>query len=202
MTKEKNPKGRYWAFILYPESLPNDWQELIFNMGVPMAFSPLHDKDVNPDGTPKKPHYHVICYYDNNTTYKSVKESITDKLNGSFPMKLQTMRAMYRYHIHQDNPEKAQYQDHDRQFFNGFDIHRVGDYTYTEKAQMLKEIQRFICNNYIYEYSDLLDILLDNEMYELWDVARNNTLLLNTYITSRRYKTKQEKKLNEKEVDK
>ena len=201
MTLNKNSKGRYWAFIVYPESLPNDWKEIIFSIGVPMAFSPLHDKDVNPDETEKKPHYHVLCYFDNNTTYNSVKENITDKLNGSFPMKLQTMRGMYRYHIHQDNPEKYQYKDCDRTFYNGFDIHRVGDYTYTEKAQMLKQIQRFIIENKILEYSDLLDILLDNEMYELWDIARNNTLLLNTYINSRRYKTKQEKINNKKEVD-
>ena len=144
MALEKNPKGRYWAFIVYPDSLPNNWKEVVFNIGVPMAFSPLHDKDVNPDGTPKKAHFHVLCYFDNNTTYNSVKENITDRLNGCFPMKLQTLRGMYRYHIHQDNPEKAQYNDSDRSFFNGFDFRRVCDYTYTEKAQLLKTIQQLL----------------------------------------------------------
>ena len=33
----------------------------------------LHDKDVNPTGEVKKPHYHVICYYENSTTYNNVK---------------------------------------------------------------------------------------------------------------------------------
>lgn len=201
MTLNKNSKGRYWAFIIYPESLPQNWQDVIIDTGLPMALSPLHDRDVDPNGEIKKPHYHVLCYYNNTTTYNSVKENVADKLNGSFPMKLETMRGMYRYHIHMDNPDKAQYKDCDRQFFNGFDIHRVGDYTYTEKAKMLKQIQRFIIENKITEYSDLLDILLDNEMYELWDIARNNTLLLNTYISSRRYKTIQEQKNNKKEVD-
>ena len=197
---KKIKKGRNWAFVVYPESLPNNWQDIIYETGLPMAFSPLHDKDVNPDGTPKKPHYHVVCYYDSPTTYECVKENVTDKLNGSFPIKLESLKGMYRYHIHQDNPEKYQYKDYERQFFNGFDVHRVGDYTYNEISNMLKEIQKFICVNGIVEYSDLLDILLDNEMYELWDVAKNNTLLLNTYISSRRYKTTQEK--NQKEVDK
>ena len=193
-------KGRNWAFVVYPESLPDNWKDIIFETGLPMAFSPLHDKDLDPTGQPKKPHYHVMCYYENPTTYESVKSNITDKLNGSFPMKLESMRGMYRYHLHLDNPDKFQYEDSDRQFFNGFDVHKVGDYTYTEIANMLKQIQDFIRKNKITEYSELLDILLDNEMYSLWDVARNHTLLLNTYIASRRFKTLNEKKL--KEVDK
>lgn len=55
-------KGRNWAFLVYPESLPSNWEDIITETGLPMAFSPLHDKDVNPNGEEKKPHYHVICY--------------------------------------------------------------------------------------------------------------------------------------------
>ena len=61
-------KGRNWAFIVYPDSLPVNYEEIITNTGLPMAFSPLHDKDLNATGEAKKPHYHVICYYDNTTT--------------------------------------------------------------------------------------------------------------------------------------
>lgn len=197
----KQLKGRNWAFVVYPESLPSNYEDLIYETGLPMAFSPLHDKDLNPDGLEKKPHYHVICYYENSTTFESVKQNVTDKLNGTIPIKLESLRGMYRYHLHLDNPEKYQYNDSDRKLYNGFDIHRVGEYTYTEIATMLKQIQHFIIQNKITEYSDLLDILLDNEMYSLWDTARNHTLLLNTYITSRRYKTVNEKKKEKKDID-
>lgn len=202
----KNSKGRYWAFIVYPESLPNNWLDIIVETGLPMAFSPLHDKDINPDGTIKKPHYHVLCYYGNTTTYNSVKENVSDKLCGSFPMKLETLRGMYRYHIHMDNPEKYQYKDSDRQFFNGFDVHRVGDLTYTEKLRVYKLVQQFIIDNDIMEYSTLLDLLLLNDMSDLYDIVTHNTILFNTYITSRRYKLEQDKKKGlsdfKKEVDK
>lgn len=193
-------KGRNWAFVVYPESLPKDYEEIILNTGLPMAFSPLHDKDLNPDGEPKKAHYHVICYYDNTTTFKNVKENVCSLLNGTIPIKLESMRGMYRYHLHLDNPEKVQYNDSDRRFYNGFDVNKVEQLTYTEISQILKNIQSFIVEHKITEYSDLLDILLDNELFELWDVARNHTILLNTYISSRRYKTTQEKV--KKEVDK
>lgn len=186
-------KGRNWAFLIYPESMPENWKEIITETGLPMALSPLHDKDVEPTGEPKKPHYHVICYYENATTSRAVKENVTDKLHGTIPIKLESMVGMYRYHLHLDNPEKYQYDDRFRIFFNGFDVNKVDSLTYTEISKFLREIQVFVRDNSITEYSDLLDLLLDNDLFSMWDVARNNTLLLNTYITSRRYKTKKEK---------
>lgn len=185
-------KGRNWAFVVYPESLPSNWEEIVTETGLPMAFSPLHDKDFNPTGELKKPHYHVICYYENPTTSRAVKEYVTDKLNGTIPIKLESMVGMYRYHLHLDNPEKYQYDDRDRKFYNGFDVNKVDSLTYTEISKILLDIQTFIRSEHILEYADLLDILQDNELFQMLDVARNHTLLLNTYITSRRYKTKKE----------
>lgn len=181
-------KGRNWAFVLYPESMPKNWEEIISNTGLPMAFSPLHDQDLDSTGESKKPHYHVICYYENATTSRAVKEFVTDKLNGTIPIKLESMVGMYRYHLHLDNPEKHQYDDRNRRFFNGFDVNKVDSLTYTEISKLLKEIQIFIRDNSIHEYSDLLDTLLDNELFNHWDVACNHTLLLNSYISSKRHK--------------
>ena len=132
----KNIKGRNWAFVAYPESMPNNWFELLQATGLPIAISPLHDKDTNPDGTIKKPHYHIICYYENTTTFKNVKENVCDLINGTIPIKLESMQGMYRYHIHQDNPEKYQYDDRDRTFINGFDTNKVNSLTYTEKSKL------------------------------------------------------------------
>lgn len=183
-------RGRNWAFVVYPESLPTNWEEIVTETGLPMVFSPLHDKDLNPTGEVKKPHYHVICYYENPSTQKSVKECVTDKLNGTIPIKLESMVGMYRYHLHLDNPEKYQYDDRDRKFFNGFDTNKVDSLTYTEISKLLREIQVLIKENKIYEYSDLLDVLLESEKFNMWDVARNHTILLNSYITSKRHKLK------------
>lgn len=186
-------KGRNWAFVVYPDSLPSNWEEIIVETGLPMVFSPLHDKDVNPTGEVKKAHYHVICYYENPTTSRAVKEYVCDRLNGTIPFKLESMVGMYRYHLHLDNPEKYQYNDKERTFYNGFDVNKVDALTYTEISKLLIEIQNMIRNVGILEYSELLDFLLDNELFNLWDVSRNNTIMIDRYISSRRYKTKQEK---------
>ena len=186
----KRVTGRSWAFVIYPDSLPENWQEIITETGLPMAISPLHDKDINPDGEEKKPHYHVICYYENATTLNNVKTNVCDKLNGTIPIKLESMRGMYRYHIHLDNPEKYQYDDRDRQFFNGFDIDLCNKLTRTETIKLISEIQSFIRDNEIYEYSDLLDCLSDNDLIVLKEVAYLNTVVIKSYIDSRRNKLK------------
>ncbi len=38
-------KARNFAFILYPESIPNDWKGKLESLGISMAVSPLHDMD-------------------------------------------------------------------------------------------------------------------------------------------------------------
>ncbi|MGQ7578782.1 Rep family protein, partial [Streptococcus suis] len=42
MAKEKS---RYFTFLLYPDSIPTDWQLQLELLGIPISISPLHDKD-------------------------------------------------------------------------------------------------------------------------------------------------------------
>ena len=185
-------KGRNWAFVMYPESMPVDWYYRLEMTGLPFAISPLHDRDLNPTGEEKKPHYHVLCYYENPTTQKNVHELVSNLVNGTMPIKLESLKGMYRYHIHKDNPEKYQYDDSERTFINGFDLKKVDDLTYYEIKKLLRELYQIIRDKHILEYADLLDFLDTNDCHELLDVAENHTILLNTYISSRRYKSKSE----------
>ena len=69
----RNIKKRYWAMVLYPESAPKNWRDLLRETGIQCAISPLHDKDINADNTEKKAHYHIILYYDN-YKYKNLRK--------------------------------------------------------------------------------------------------------------------------------
>lgn len=186
---EKNVKKKYWAFVLYLESAPENWKEILQLRGIPVCISPYHDKDVNPDGTPKKPHYHIILCFPNTTTYNNVK-SITDSLNQPIPISLDAVNGYYRYLTHKDNPEKYQYSPEDIETLNGFSIDDFVELTYTQVKTICIYLQQLIIDNNILEYSDLLDYLLTNELYTELDVASNHTLLFNTYICSRRNKIK------------
>lgn len=185
-----NTKGRNWAFVMYPDSMPSDWYERLEQTGLPFAISPLHDKDIDPTGEAKKPHYHVICQYANTTTSKNVRDNVCSLVNATIPIKLESIRGMYRYHLHLDNPDKYQYDDRDRTFINGFDVNEVNCLTRTEIDKYCREIQSFIDENDLFEYSDLMNILLNNNLYEMWSVAKSHTTFFNTYITSKRNKLK------------
>ena len=74
--KTRDTRVRNFATVVYPESAPKDWQDILSRHCVPAFISPLHDKDTNPTGEPKKPHYHCIVYYENATTLKNVKENV------------------------------------------------------------------------------------------------------------------------------
>ena len=187
----KNVKKRNWAFIVYLDSAPDNWRDILQETGCMFAISPYHDKDINPDGSLKKAHYHVIICYDGPTSYNCIKR-ITDSIHATIPQPLEQIRGYYRYFTHEDNPEKYQYDSKEITTINGFDINNYVDMTYTEISRYLLELQYIIRSKHILEYSDLLDMLADSDCKELWDVARNHTILLDRYISSRRYKTKQE----------
>lgn len=183
-------KKRNWAFVVYPESAPADWREQLQKTGLQCAISPLHDKDVNPDGEPKKPHYHVILCYSGPTSYNVVRALTNGKLGQTVPQPLEQVRGYYRYLTHADNPEKAQYSAGDIQLLNGFDIRDYVEMTKSEVMRYKRELLAFVRDNDILEYSDLLDILMDGGEVtaDLLEVASNHTLMLTKYIASRRYK--------------
>lgn len=180
-------KGRIWASVGYPESLPTDWLEKLTETGLQIAISPLHNKDLDPTGESKKSHYHIIFNYDGPTTYNHVKE-LCDSLNMTIPIKLESLRGMYRYHLHLDNPDKYQYDDRDRILLNGFDVSSVNSLTATEVDKLTTEILAFIDDNNINEYSDLLYQFRVNDLVNLLNVAKSHTILFNTYIRSKRHK--------------
>ena len=45
MAKEK--RSNKWAFLLYQESAPEHYLDVLENMHIPFVLSPWHDKDIN-----------------------------------------------------------------------------------------------------------------------------------------------------------
>lgn len=179
-------KKRNWAFVLYPESAPADWKERIQLSGVMSAVSPLHDKDVNADKTPKKAHYHVILVYGSPTTYNNVK-NFTDSLNQPIPQALEQVRGYYRYLTHKDNPDKYQYSESEITTINGFDIAEYVEMTKSEVLAIKQELTNLIREKDIIEYQDFMDYISDNLDKSRFDVASSNTIYFNTYIKSKRF---------------
>lgn len=168
-------KGRHFAFVVYPESAPANWKQLLRDMGLAFVVSPLHDKDVNPDGTPKKPHYHVIVSWGNTTTYRAAR-GLCDHLNCPLPQLLKNPTGMYRYLNHRDNPEKYQYKEQP-ETFNGW----CRPLDSTDVANLKQEIWELVYIEDCQEYGELLMVckMMGSEYFE---VASNNTLFFKAII--------------------
>ena len=89
---------------------PDNWLEILDDCHVPALISPLHAMDRNPDGTLKKPHYHVLLMFDGVKTREQA-DRIFDQIHGVGREEIQSVRGYARYLTHLDNPEKYQYKE-------------------------------------------------------------------------------------------
>lgn len=143
-------KARYFTFLLYPESIPNDWNQRLELMGVPIAVSPLHDRDKsNVEGqTYKKAHYHVVYVAKNPVTTDSVRKRIQRALGPGSVSKVQivvqSMENMYLYLTHESKDaiakNKHKYSKRDITLLNNFDIDRYITLDVEDKDDMLNDV--------------------------------------------------------------
>ncbi|MGJ0975994.1 replication protein [Enterococcus faecalis] len=182
--KQPTPRYRNWVFIIYPDSAPENWRDIVTNIGVPWAHSPLHDKDVEEYGGAKKPHYHCVIKYPSLKTYRQLL-SLTGKLSAPNPQYCESLIGKVRYFLHLDSPHKYQYSKDEIQAFNGFDIELYLKPSKTEKDALLKEARQFISENNITELAELVDYT-DLESPSWTRIINSSTYVINSYITSRR----------------
>lgn len=143
-------KARYFTFLLYPESIPTDWKRQLELIGVPIAISPLHDKDKsNVEGQIyKKAHYHVVYVAKNPVTSDSVRKRIQRVLGVKSVAKVQavvqSMENMYLYLTHESKDaiakNKHKYSKHDITLLNNFDIDRYITLDVEDKDDMLNDV--------------------------------------------------------------
>ena len=183
-----NKKARYWTFVAYPESLQVDLPTWLSENGLIYAISPLHDKDIDLTGEPKKPHYHILLEFPGPTTFRKVKEDITDILGQPIPKAVMTIRGAYRYLCHLDNPDKAQYNENDIVKSDSFELVLTKSEVTTLKALILEDIR----DHKIKEYYDLLQFYLSIGDMDRFDLVCNNTIFFSTYLSSYRAKIKDE----------
>ncbi len=178
--KEKN---RNWVAIVYPESAPADWIEQLRDLHLPFAMSPLHDKDIDVTGEPKKAHYHIIVCFDGPTTYKNANRVIQSITNGPIVKPCRSIRGSYRYFVHLDNPEKYQYPESGIKTYNSFEI----ALTDSDEDAIKRAIFSIILVNRIQEYAELMLVLEYEFGLEYSKVARRNHSFITSVVNSIRH---------------
>lgn len=191
--KDGQEKARYAVFLVYEESAPKDWWEVLKNSHGAFARSPLHE----PDNECKKPHWHVIYKHGNTVALSGMQKAIPEGVaaNGHIELCLHP-RNYQRYLLHLDDPEKQQWTGDPQQLIetcNGFPLDLTRDFSKAERAQQRLDVIAIIRDNELCEYSDLLEGLIDSGLYDLFDYAFNHTIAMNAYLSSRRNRGKNAK---------
>lgn len=174
-------KGRDWTFLIYPESAPKNWREILDETHMRWVESPLHDKDTNADGEIKKAHWHILLSSDGPVTLQAV-EKIIKPLNSPIPKKVGSSKGLVRYMAHLDNPEKYQYPVDEIIGHNGADVASYFELSMTNKLSLMKDIVKYIFDEQIDNYADFLMIAIETSD-DWFNIAINhNTLAINKMI--------------------
>ena len=191
MAEKKKAAARYRNFVtvVYPDSAPENWMQLLAEQVVPAFISPLHDKDVNPTGEPKKPHYHVMIMFEGKKSLEQAKE-IFDIINGVGLEKVNSLRGYARYLCHLDNPEKHQYPIDEVQSLAGADyIILIG--LATDKYDAIGEMLDF-CELYdVYSYRELLIYCMNNRTDWYRILCDTGTYVIREYLKSRHWDSRE-----------
>lgn len=157
-------KARNFTFILYPESIPGDWLERLEKLDIPMAISPLHDKDIDTkNGGLKKPHYHVMYIARNPVTVESIRKKIKRALGDKSLSHIEiidSVKNVYLYLTHESKDairkNKYVYDSKDLIHLNDFDISRYVTLDEHQKRE-LKNKLLLIANDYhLLNFADLV----------------------------------------------
>lgn len=189
-TKTRDNRGRNFATLVYPdgENVPADWMEILAQQFVPAFISPLHDKDVNPDGEPKKPHYHVLVMFEGKKSAEQVRE-LFDKFGGVGLERVQSLRGYARYLCHMDNPDKAQYPAESVRSLCGADyIGVVG--LVLDKYKAIREMIAFCDENDIFSYAELLTFCASERFDWFRILCDNGTVVMKEYLKSRSWSSR------------
>lgn len=173
MANPRDPpnKSKYFCCILYPDSSTYDVDKVIKSLAeehLTFAVSPIHDRDIEDDGSLKKAHYHLLLAYSSATTLNNIRGWVS--ACGMPESELHSVRVCasgvgyYRYLTHKDNPEKAQYDVNDIRVFNDSDeLFKKFSKTSSEKIDELVRIFQIVDELNAISFHTLIQYLMLNE---------------------------------------
>lgn len=161
-------KSRNFGFIIYPDSIPENWEECLSKLDVPMAVSPLHDKDKsNVEGQMyKKPHYHVLYIAKNPVTTESIRNKVKRVLGDKSVSHIEIIDSIentFKYLTHESKSaikkKKHKYDKQDIIYINNFDIDRYVKLDENQKRELKNLLLNIIRKEHLVNVIHLLDFI-------------------------------------------
>lgn len=182
ITKKNIIRTRNYATILYTESAPSNWLDILQDLAIPCFVSPYHDSDINPTEEEKKPHYHIMFMFDSVKTLEQAKK-VVKKINGVGCKRIDSVRGYARYLCHLDNPEKFQYDIANVRSFGGADYLNTINLV-TDKYTAIADMVVFCTENSIISYAKLFNYCIENNFAWLRVLCDCGTLVICSFLKS------------------
>lgn len=184
MTKEK--RSNKWAFLIYKESTPDNYLEILESIHVPFILSPWHDRDINSKtGEIYKSHKHGALFFESLKSYSQVSELISEKLNGPSHVEIvMSPKGMFDYFIHAENPDKSPYNIEDIESGAGFELEKF--LIEQSSGTFMSEVIDIIEKNNFTEFESLVHYARKNNSL-LLELIVEKTYFFAKFLDSRRY---------------
>jgi Plasmid replication protein len=188
IVEPKETRTKTWTLVIYPESTPANWRDVIDEHHIPWFESPLHDRDLTATGEVKKPHWHILLMFGTLKSYDQVKE-LTEALNGPRPEKCHDARALVRYMAHLDDPNKAQYSKDEIIPHGGADLSEMFRPSHSELYAIIDEMRLFIIEKGLTEFEDIFNYAAEQEKDRWFPVLCGSGMyVMKFFLSSRRHR--------------
>lgn len=187
--KATDTRTRAWAAVVYPDSAPPDWRDILDGEHIEWAESPLHDQDVNPGtGEVKKAHWHIVLTFEGKKSFEQVT-AILAPLGCPIPQRCHSVIGAVRYFTHMDNPEKHQYPVSQVIGHGGFDVAAALHPTSGKRYELIAEMVDFIRDQHVTEFMDLMFYARHNRRDDWFPLlCDSSAYIVNQCIKSERFR--------------
>lgn len=178
---------RNFATVVYPDSenTPEHWQSILEEFKTPILISPYHDQDKNVTGEPKKPHYHVLIFFEGMKSPDQVKE-LFDQIGGVGLEIVNSLRGYARYLCHLDNPDKYQYSPSDVRQLSGADFFEIISLP-TDRYGLIGEMIDYCQAEMVFSYAALLVYARQNREDWFRILCDSATIVMKEFLKSLRW---------------
>ena len=195
----KDKRSNKWAFLIYQESAPKNYLDILEELHIPFVLSPWHDKDINREtGEFKKVHKHGVLFFESLKSYTQVSELLTEKLKTPSHVEVvMSPKGMYDYFIHTDNPEKTLYNIEDIESGCGFELDK---FLIEQNSNLfLETVIDVITDNDFTEFEDLVHYARNKDI-SLLGLIIERTYFFTKFLDSRRYNPQNNKKTSSEDT--
>lgn len=175
-------RTRNYASILYPESAPEHWEDILRSLHVTACVSPLHTGEKE-NGEELKPHFHIVLMYD---SMKTLNQAAADfKIFGALEhcQAVRAIRGYLRYLCHLDEDPKV------KEHYDPYAVHVFGDFDYLsainsteDDLNILVDITNYIHANHVTNLIEFQCMNVCHNMDWFRVIARSSTMYVKEII--------------------